>query len=131
MKVGGRSSWIEATSSAPFVFQSDKNCHGVFKKKERAFLSPSGITGGTWSGRRDEPNLRPKITEYSERSPRDKLKGRRPGGRRSQRASLPGAPPPPAPLSNGNQAAVRHRPSVGLDAERAGLTVRLRCGAQL
>ncbi|CAO2604160.1 hypothetical protein LEMLEM_LOCUS11955 [Lemmus lemmus] len=39
--------------------------------------------------------------------------------------------PPLAALSNGNLAALRHRPSVGPDAARAGPAVRLRCGAQL
>lgn len=45
--------------------------------------------------------------------------------------SLSGAPPTLVSLSNGNPVAVRHRPSVGRDAARAGPAVRLRYGAQL
>lgn len=102
--VGGFIPRIEAASSVPFVFSEDYDCHGAFKERE-AFLSSGRITWEhlDWAedGQRDM-----KTTLAS--CPPETCKGGDAAGDCPESACL--WEPPPAALSNGNLAAVRHRP---------------------
>lgn len=132
VKVDGLAPRMEATSSAPFVSWWDYDCHGAFEKREKAFPSSSRITGGTWTERRGGQRRSPAQSKRTAPPARRRPSGWRGGDAAEDWPAMAGLrAPPPAALSNGNLAAVRHRPSVGPDAARAGPAVRLRCGAQL
>lgn len=96
------------------------------REREKALPSSGRITRGTSAGRRVDREPRRQGWQAVRRSP---ARGGDLAGGCPESARL--REPPPAGLSNGNLAAVRHRPSVGPDAARAGPAVRLRCGAQL